>query len=134
MSVHAYVVMTNHLHMIVRSEKVKELSGIIRDFKRFTAKKIYEELKKDNGESRRNWMLWIMESQGKKSSSNKNFKVWRHENHPVALVTNSMVDERINYIHQNPVRAGICYTAEDYKYSSAGAYAGEIGVLGVEMI
>ncbi len=93
--------------MIVRSEKVKDLAGIIRDFakgmpfhKRFTAKKIYEELKKDNGESRRNWMLWIMESQGKKSSSNKNFKVWRHENNPVALETNNMVDDRINYIHR----------------------------------
>nr|MDQ3396094.1 hypothetical protein [Bacteroidota bacterium] len=66
---------------------------------------------------------------GKKSSSNKNYKVWRHENHPVALITNSMVNERIIYIHQNPVRAGICYTAEDYKYSSAGAYAWEIGIL-----
>jgi hypothetical protein len=75
-----------------------------------------------------------MESQGKKSSSNKNYKVWRHENHPVALDTNSMVDERINYIHQNPVSAGICYTAEVFKYSSSGVYAGEIGVLGVEML
>ncbi len=46
LSIHAYVVMTNHLHMIVRSEKDKDLAGLIRDFKRFTAKKIYEELKK----------------------------------------------------------------------------------------
>ncbi len=69
-----------------------------------------------------------------KSSSNKNYKVWRHENHPVALNTNSMVDERINYIHQNPVRAGICYTAEDYKYSSAGVYAGGKGILDVAFL
>nr|MDQ3393737.1 transposase [Bacteroidota bacterium] len=52
LSIHAYVVMTNHLHMIVRSEKDKDLAGIIRDFKRFTAKKINVELKKDNSESR----------------------------------------------------------------------------------
>jgi hypothetical protein len=44
------------------------------------------------------------------------------------------MNERINYIHQNPVRAGMCYSAEDYNYSSAGVYAGEAGVLDVEVI
>jgi putative transposase len=74
-------------------------------------------------------MVWIMESQGIKSSSNEKIKVWQHENHPVALATNEMVDQRLEYIHQNPVRAGICYTAEDYKYSSAGVYAGEVELI-----
>jgi putative transposase len=79
-------------------------------------------------------MVWIMESQEKKSSSKEKMKIWRHENHPVALVTNEMTDQRLEYIHKNPVRAGICYTAEDHKYSSAGVYAGEEGVLEVELI
>ncbi len=73
-------------------------------------------------------------ARGKEFFQKKKYKVWRHENHPVALETNSMVDERINYIHQNPLSAGICYTAEDYKYSSAGVFAGEIGVLGVKVL
>ena len=47
LSIHAYVIMTNHVHMIVRSKEDQDLAGIIRDFKRFTAKKIYEELKND---------------------------------------------------------------------------------------
>jgi hypothetical protein len=38
------------------------------------------------------------------------------------------------YIHQNPVRAGICYSAEDYKYSSAGVYAGGKGILDVAFL
>ncbi|MFT6827215.1 MAG: hypothetical protein ACJAZV_000496 [Roseivirga sp.] len=42
-----------------------------------------------------------------------------------------MFEERLNYIYLNPVRAGICFTPEDYVYSSAGAYAGEIGLVNV---
>lgn len=132
--INAYVIMTNHIHMIIQTKNGEDLAALVRDFKRFTARVVYNELKKDPTESRKNWILWIMESQGKKSSSNEKVKVWRHENHPVALVTNEMQDQRLEYIHQNPVRAGICYTAEDYKYSSAGIYAGETGVLDVELL
>lgn len=131
---YAYVIMSNHIHMIIQTRNGEDLAALVRDFKRYTAKVIYDTLEADSSESRRSWMLWIMESQGRKSSSNEKMKVWRHENHPVALETNEMMDQRLDYIHQNPVRAGICYTAEDYKYSSAGVYAGEIGVLEVEML
>ena len=132
---YAYVIMSNHVHLIakIRNDGVS-LTNIIRDMKRFTAGKIYEELKSDDKESRRNWLLWIFESQGKRSSSNKNIKIWRHENHPVVLDTNEIIDERLNYIHENPVRAGTCYTAEDYVYSSAGVYAGEKGILEIEFL
>ena len=120
--------------MIIQTRNGEDLAALVRDFKRYMAKVIYDTLKADSRESRRNWMLWIIESQGKKSSSNEKVKVWQHENHPVALVTNEMLEQRLDYIHQNPVRAGICYTAEDYKYSSAGVYAGEVGVLEVEVL
>ncbi len=133
--INAYVIMTNHVHLIARSkEQGDALRNTIRDFKRYTAKRIYEELKTDPNESRRNWLLWIFESQGKRSSSNENFKIWQHENHPVILDSNHLQDERLNYVHENPVRAGICYTATDYKYSSAGAYAGEPGLIKLEFI
>ena len=131
---HAYVIMSNHIHMIIQAKNGEDLAALVRDFKRYTARVIYNTLKTDRRESRRNWMLWIMERQGEKSSPNERVKVWIHENHPVALVTNTMMDQRLNYIHQNPVKAGICYTPEDYKYSSAGVYAGEEGVLEVEVI
>ena len=134
MVLYAYVIMTNHIHMIIRARNGENIAALVRDFKRYTARVIYNTLKADSNESRRNWMLWIMESQGKKSSSNEKMKMWRHENHPVALITNEMLDQRLTYIHENPVRAGICYTPEDYKYSSAGVYAGEVGVLEVELM
>jgi len=134
LTVHAYVIMTNHIHLIVSAKEGVDLTTVVRDFKRYTAKVIYETLESDQNESRRNWLLWILKCQGKKSSSNQNMKVWQHENHPILLDTNKMIDDRLEYLHQNPVEAGICYTPEDYKYSSAGFYAGEIGLLDIEAI
>lgn len=132
--IYAYVIMSNHIHMIVKTRNDEDLRNIIRDFKRYTAKLIYEKLKSDKTESRKNWMLWIIESQGDRSSSNELIKVWRHENHPVTLDSNYLLEQRLSYIHENPVRAGICYTPQDYVYSSAGIYAGESGVLDVELM
>ena len=132
---HAFVSMSNHVHLIakVRDESLS-LTDIIRDIQRFTAKEIYKALKSDKLESRRNWLLWIFESQGKRSSSNENVKIWRHENHPVILDRNEIIDERLNYLHENPVRAGICFIAEDYVYSSARQYAGEEGLLAIDFL
>ena len=79
-------------------------------------------------------MLWIFESQGRRSSSNEFVKIWQHENHPELLDNNEMMDERLNYIHENPVKAGICYKAIDYVYSSASQYAGLEGLLDIEYL
>ena len=132
---HAYVIMSNHVHLIasVKCDNL-DLSNIIRDLKRFTAKEIYNLLKEDKSESRREWLMQTFDKQGELSSSNKNFKIWRHENHPVILDRNSIVDERVKYVHENPVIAGICYRAEDYVYSSASQYAGMQGLLDIEFI
>ena len=132
--IHSYVIMSNHLHLIVNVSRETEISTLIQNFKRYTAKALYDTLKLNSLESRRNWMLWIMESQGKKSSSNINYKVWIHENHPVILDSNFILEQKVNYIHENPVRAGICYTKEDYRYSSARQYAGEAGLLDIVCI
>ena len=68
---HAYVIMSNHIHLIasVKSQNLN-LTNIIRDIKRYTAKEIYNHLKSDGSESRRNWLVGIFESQGRQSSSN----------------------------------------------------------------
>ena len=69
--IHAYVIMSNHIHMIARSKNDEDLANLIRDFKRYSARIIYEKLKDDNSESSKNWMLRILESQGQRSSSNE---------------------------------------------------------------
>jgi putative transposase len=75
-------------------------------------------------ESRRDWLVWFFERAGRRNSNNTNFQFWQQHNHPIELNTNDMIDQRLNYIHNNPVEAGIVLSPEDYLYSSAINYAG----------
>ena len=59
------------------------------------------------------------------------YQIWTHENHAEIVYSNQFMDSKINYIHENPVRAGIVERAEDYLYSSARNYAGLDGMLEV---
>ncbi|MDD3079474.1 MAG: hypothetical protein PHH37_10275 [Paludibacter sp.] len=65
----------------------------------------------------------------KKSSNVKHYQLWQHNNHPIELWSNKVIDEKIDYIHQNPVEEGLVFKAEEYMYSSAIDYAGETGLL-----
>ncbi|WMJ73490.1 transposase [Cytophagaceae bacterium ABcell3] len=131
LNVHAYVIMSNHVHMIV-SVKEGKLSKVIGEFKSYTSKQIIEHIK-DVSESRRTWLLELFGREGKISSRNKSYKVWTHENHPVELESTYFFDQKLNYIHENLVRAGLVYKAEDYVYSSASAYAGMESILEIEI-
>jgi len=57
------------------------------------------------------------------------YQIRRHDNHPVELWSNKVINEKIDYIHKYPVDAGLVFRAEDYLYSSAADYAGEKGFL-----
>ena len=117
LKLYGYVIMTNHLHLILRSEN-GQLSDTIRDFKKFTASSILDAIK--NGpESRREWMLHRFEwnaAQNKRSSNNQ---LWTHENRAEEIRTLRFFNQKLNYIHENPVRAGWVERPEDYVYSSA---------------
>ena len=91
--------MSNHVHLIVRVRNNEHLSSVLRDVKRYSAKVIDEILKEDQHESSKHWLLWIVETR----SSNVHFKVWRHENHSIALYRNNMLEEGPIYIHLNPL-------------------------------
>jgi putative transposase len=110
--IYAWVIMSNHVHVIIRSETGK-LSDTIRDFKLFTSKEIVEAVK-TNPESRREWMLWIacpgssgFERAAGKHKRNTKYQVWKHDNHPEELESNKFIEQKLEYIHQNPVRACI---------------------------
>ena len=64
-----------------------------------------------------------------KASNVNNYQFWQHDNHSIELWSNKVIDEKINYIHQNPVEEGLVFRAQDYLYSSAADYAGEKGIL-----
>ncbi len=57
------------------------------------------------------------------------YQFWRHDNKPIELWSNKVIDEKINYIHNNPVEEGLVFRPEDYVYSSAKDYSGEKGIL-----
>ncbi|MCW3787842.1 hypothetical protein [Plebeiibacterium sediminum] len=70
------------------------------------------------------------EEAGKKLSNVNKYQFWRHDNKPIELWSNKAIDDKINYIHNNPVEGGFVYKLEEYVYSSAKDYAGELGLLG----
>lgn len=130
--VYGYVLMTSHIHMIVKAAFENELSEVIRDFKTFTSKKLIEAII-EYPESRREFLLERFSNAAKEIKRNKNFKVWQDGYHPVELTNNEMFKQKLEYIHQNPVEEEIVITAENYKYSSAVNYAEGIGELKIEM-
>ncbi len=131
--IHAWVIMSSHLHLIISRNGKPGFSDIIRDFKKFTADQIIAAIQSET-ESRRNWMIWLFKSAGRKNSNNKEFQFWQQGNHPEELITNKFIDQKLHYIHENPVNAGLVYRAEDYVYSSAIDYAGGKGLLPVVLI
>jgi len=132
LEIYAFVVMSNHVHLLIRSELGK-LSDTIKEMKSFTAKKILETVNAES-ESRREWMLNLFEFSAKQHKRNEKYQVWTHENHAEIVYGNKFMDSKINYIHENPVRVGIVEKVEDYLYSSARNYAGLDGVLDVIVI
>ena len=113
--------MSNHLHLIA-SAKNLDLSDVLRDFKKFTSKQIVAAIESNQTESRRGWMLNLFREHGENNSRNKNYQFWRQNNQPQELYSSAFIFQKINYIHNNPVEAGIVDKAEHYLYSSARDY------------
>jgi putative transposase len=124
----AFVIMSNHIHLLAQSE-AGDLSDIIRDFKNHTSKNFLEVIN-DTTESRRDWMKIVFEYHGKLKSKQTN-QVWTHENHAEHIYSDKFLKQKINYIHENPVRSGIVDKSEEYLYSSARNYADLDGVIDV---
>ncbi len=121
LKLNCWCIMSNHLYLIV-SARNGNLSAILRDFKKFTSKEIVRSIKENKEESRREWMLEIFAREGGKNSRNKDFQFWRQDNHPQELYSSKFILQKRNYIHNNPVEAGIVEKPEHYLYSSAKDY------------
>ncbi|MFZ5551966.1 MAG: REP-associated tyrosine transposase [Bacteroidota bacterium] len=133
LEIFAWCLMSNHLHMIVNCRQGYKLSDTIRDFKKFTSKKLVEQIM-FQPESRREWMLNRFYYAGKYNKKIRDYKFWQDGNHAIEVYSPEVTWQKINYIHQNPVRAMIVEKEEDYLFSSARNYKGENGLLDVEII
>lgn len=121
LNIYAYCVMTNHIHLIANCDEPYQLKDTIRDLKKYTSKKIISIIKHSN-ESRKEWMLEIFREAGESSPKNQECKVWQSGNHAIELYSEKFTWVKVNYIHQNPVKAGFVRNAEDWQYSSASNY------------
>ena len=132
LEIFCWVIMSNHIHLIVRSEKA-ELSSTLRDFKSYTSKLILAEIDTST-ESRKEWMLAIFKNAAFNHKRNSEFQYWTHENHAEILFSNKFIEQKLDYIHNNPVRAGIVFKPDEYRYSSAIDYADGKGLLDIFVI
>lgn len=131
----AFVIMSNHIHLIAKANEnqKKTLSDVIRDFKKYTHKQMMVIIESDV-ESRRQWMLHQFNYYGSVDPNNETMQIWSNDNHPEVCFGKEFTYSKLEYIHDNPVRAGIVRVPEDYIYSSASNYAGKGGIIDVEFI
>jgi REP element-mobilizing transposase RayT len=113
----AYVIMSNHMHIIVRRNG-GFVDDWIRDYKSYTAKIILDSIQENINESRKKWLLYMIKFFANASAQNKEFKFWQKTNHPTEIYSADVMKQKIDYIHLNPVRAGLVTDASYYKYSS----------------
>ena len=121
MEIYGYCIMPSHVHLIFRSAEA-DPSGLIRDFKGFTSRKMLKTIEENAQESRKEWMLWMFEKAGKKNSNVKNRQFWQQNNKPIELWSLNVFEQKLNYIHNNPVISGFVTNPIDWKYSSARNY------------
>ena len=123
LQIFGYVLMSNHLHLILRAGGGEDLSSIIRDFKSFTARQIIRFLEStESRESRKEWLLDQFRNAAIAGKRNRKYKIWKNGNHPIELYTPKVIRRYLNYLHNNPVVAGIVDLPEHYLNSSASNY------------
>ena len=122
-----FVIMSNHIHLIIQSEDEK-LSDLIRDFKKFTAKTILNKIE-SGPESRADWMLKRFEFACKSHTRNEKYQFWQYGSHPEEIFSEKFMWSKLDYIHMNPIRAGIVSKASNYTYSSASNYVNDEGII-----
>lgn len=100
----AYCLMSNHLHLLCRADGKYLMSEVMRDFKKFTSKKIIETIQTEP-ESRSKWMLEYFKKSCEHLSRNQNYKVWQAGYHAEEVFSNQWIKEKINYIgYAEPLR------------------------------
>jgi putative transposase len=130
----AYVIMSSHIHMVVKANVSITLSDILRDFKKFTANTILDKIENGKKESRREWLLHRFAYRGSTAPGNRKYRFWKLDNHPINLFTLPVIAQKVDYIHLNPVKEGWVDAASDYLFSSASNYETGKGILEVTVL
>lgn len=133
--VYSWCLMSNHLHLIADCKANTTLALFERDFKRHTTTAILEAIDVEP-DLRRQWMLQRFELSSQSLKRIEKFQLWQNCINPTLIEFKQVykLQERILYVHENPVRDRIVARPEDYLYSSANDYAGKKGLVNVTVI
>ncbi len=133
LEIYCWCIMPSHLHLIFRTKGSKPESLLGR-FKEHTSKAIVKSIIANNQESRKEWLLWMFKRAASKSSNVQNFQFWQHDNHPIELWSPEVIEQKAEYLHNNPVVAGFVTEASQWKYSSAIDYSGGKGLIEIDIL
>lgn len=131
--IYAWCIMPNHVHLIIGT-KGKPMQDILRDFKSYTSRVIRHDIEDNIKESRRSWLLWMFSRAGTKNGNNRNWQLWQQHNHPIELSSSKIAEQKLNYLHANPVVAGYVESPDHWMYSSARTYFGKTGYINIEYL
>lgn len=112
-SLYGFVIMSNHMHLIWRIKLPHLVKDVQRDFLKYTAQQIKFYLKQTD--------LDLLNA-CKVNHHDREYMIWKTDSLSVDLYSQQVFEQKLDYIHNNPIVAGICSLAEEYKYSSAGHY------------
>ena len=121
-----YVILENHLHLVARSE---DLSRDVQRFKSYTAKEILAYLQAENATRLLRQLEWFKRFHKVESK----YQVWEEGSHPQIISSEAVLRQKLEYIHQNPVKRGYVDLPEHWRYSSARNYAGQEGLIDICM-
>lgn len=124
--VYAYVIMEHHLHLVASSNN---LSKEIGNFKSFTARSIVDYLLQRHSRG----LLGHLRQHKVTHKTDRKYQIWQEGSHPEEIISDDMMEQKINYIHNNPVKAGFVDDPVHWRYSSARNYEGMEGILEVKM-
>ncbi|WP_316843085.1 transposase [Pedobacter psychrodurus] len=131
LELYCWCIMSSHLHLIF-SAKNNNPDVLLGRIKSYTSKEIVKAIKENKKESRREWLLWMFKRAGSKSSNVTEYQFWQHNNQPIELWSTAVIEQKVNYLHKNPVVAGYVDEAWHWKYSSAIDYSGGKGLIALD--
>ena len=123
---YGYVILENHLHLVAAS---KYLTNDVHRFKAYTAKEILSCLRK----LRANGLLSLMNKYKRPHKSESDYQVWEEGGHPQMIESEAVLWQKLDYIHQNPIKRGYVDLVEHWRYSSARNYSVMEGVIDICM-
>jgi putative transposase len=112
-TIYAFVILNNHFHLIWQMMGDHQRHAVQRDFLKFTSQKIMMHLKNESSP-----LVEALQVNAK----DRKYQVWERNSLGIPLWSHQVFDQKIDYIHNNPVKAGLCKYPEQYKYSSASFY------------